>query len=103
MVHQPRRMAGLPQLFQQPHIAQSIHALPETIVFEGGKLARFVLGFGQDADGELYVLTTDRPGGDFMVDVRYSLGMQKVISTAQGQVQPDFRNGVWSASIGIAF
>ena len=42
-------------------------------------------------------------GRDFMVDVRYSLGMQKVISTVQGEVQPDFRNGVWSASLGIAF
>ncbi len=42
-------------------------------------------------------------GRNFMVDVRYSLGMQKVISTVQGEVQPDFRNGVWSASLGIAF
>jgi hypothetical protein len=42
-------------------------------------------------------------GRNFMVDVRYSLGMQKVISTVQGEVQPDFKNGVWSASIGIAF
>ena len=38
-----------------------------------------------------------------MVDVRYSLGLQKVISTVQGEVQPDFKNGVWSASLGIAF
>ncbi len=42
-------------------------------------------------------------GRKFMVDVRYSLGMQKVISTAQGELQPDFKNGVWSASLGIAF
>ncbi len=42
-------------------------------------------------------------GRNFMVDVRYSLGMQKVISTVQGDVQPDFKNGVWSASLGIAF
>ena len=42
-------------------------------------------------------------GRNFMVDVRYSLGMQKVISTIEGEVQPDFKNGVWSASIGIAF
>ena len=42
-------------------------------------------------------------GRNFMVDVRYSLGLQKVISTAQGDVQPDFKNGVWSASLGIAF
>jgi len=42
-------------------------------------------------------------GRNFMVDVRYSLGMQKVISTVQGEVQPDFKNGVWSASLGIAF
>jgi hypothetical protein len=42
-------------------------------------------------------------GRNFMVDVRYSLGLQKVISTVQGAVQPDFKNGVWSASIGIAF
>ena len=42
-------------------------------------------------------------GRNFMVDVRYSLGMQKVIATIGGDVQPDFRNGVWSASLGIAF
>jgi hypothetical protein len=42
-------------------------------------------------------------GRNFMVDVRYSLGMQKVISTVQGEVQPDFKNGVWAATIGIAF
>ena len=42
-------------------------------------------------------------GRNFFVDLRYSLGMQKVISTVQGEVQPDFRNGVWSASLGIAF
>jgi hypothetical protein len=42
-------------------------------------------------------------GRNFMVDARYSLGMQKVISTVQGEVQPDFKNGVWSASLGIAF
>jgi hypothetical protein len=42
-------------------------------------------------------------GRNFMIDVRYSLGMQKVISTVQGEVQPDFKNGVWSASVGIAF
>lgn len=42
-------------------------------------------------------------GRNFMLDVRYSLGMQKVISTVQGEVQPDFKNGVWSASLGIAF
>jgi hypothetical protein len=42
-------------------------------------------------------------GRNFMIDVRYSLGMQKVISTFEGDVDPDFKNGVWSASIGIAF
>ncbi len=42
-------------------------------------------------------------GRNFMVDFRYSLGMQKVISTIEGEVQPDFRNGVWSASLGIGF
>lgn len=42
-------------------------------------------------------------GRNFMIDVRYSLGLQKVISTVEGEVDPDFKNGVWSASIGIAF
>ncbi len=42
-------------------------------------------------------------GRNFMIDVRYSLGLQKVISTFEGDVEPDFKNGVWSASIGIAF
>jgi hypothetical protein len=42
-------------------------------------------------------------GRNFMVDVRYSLGLQKVINTFEGEVEPDFKNGVWSATIGIAF
>jgi hypothetical protein len=42
-------------------------------------------------------------GRNFQLDVRYSLGMQKVIATVQGEVQPDFKNGVWSATLGIAF
>lgn len=42
-------------------------------------------------------------GRNFMVDVRYSLGMQKVIATVEGETQPDYKNGVWSATIGIAF
>jgi hypothetical protein len=42
-------------------------------------------------------------GRNFMIDVRYSLGLQKVINTIEGEVEPDFKNGVWSATIGIAF
>ncbi len=42
-------------------------------------------------------------GRNFMIDVRYSLGLQKVISTIEGDIDPDYKNGVWSASIGIAF
>jgi hypothetical protein len=42
-------------------------------------------------------------GRNFMLDVRYSLGLQKVISTVEGEVQPDFKNGVWAATIGIGF
>jgi len=42
-------------------------------------------------------------GRNFMLDVRYSLGLQKVISTIEGEVQPDVKNGVWAATIGIAF
>jgi hypothetical protein len=42
-------------------------------------------------------------GRNFMFDMRYSLGLQKVISTVQGEIPPDFKNGVWSASLGIAF
>ncbi|MCX6570813.1 MAG: porin family protein [Candidatus Aminicenantes bacterium] len=42
-------------------------------------------------------------GRNFMIDVRYSMGLQKVINTVEGDVQPDFKNGVWAAMIGIAF
>ncbi len=42
-------------------------------------------------------------GRSFMLDLRYSLGLQKVISTVEGETAPDFKNGVWSASVGIAF
>jgi hypothetical protein len=42
-------------------------------------------------------------GRNFMIDVRYSLGLQKVIHTIEGEVEPDYKNGVWSGTIGIAF
>ena len=42
-------------------------------------------------------------GRNLMLDVRYSLGMQKVVAVFEGEQQPDYRNGVWSATIGIAF
>jgi hypothetical protein len=42
-------------------------------------------------------------GHSFMLDVRYSMGLQKVISTIEGETQLDVKNGVWSATIGIAF
>jgi hypothetical protein len=42
-------------------------------------------------------------GKSFMLDVRYSLGLQKVIDTIEGETPIDVKNGVWSATIGIAF
>lgn len=42
-------------------------------------------------------------GRSFMLDVRYSMGMQKIISTFEGETPLDVKNGVWSATIGIAF
>jgi len=42
-------------------------------------------------------------GRNFMLDIRYSLGMQKVLAVFAGEQEPDYKNGVWSATIGIAF
>jgi hypothetical protein len=42
-------------------------------------------------------------GKHLVLDVRYSLGLQKVIAVFEGEQEPDFKNGVWSASVGIAF
>lgn len=42
-------------------------------------------------------------GHHLQFDVRYSLGLKKVISTIEGESTPDIKNGVWSATIGIAF
>jgi hypothetical protein len=42
-------------------------------------------------------------GRHFMIDVRYSLGLKKVLTTIQGQTPLDIKNGVWSATVGIAF
>jgi hypothetical protein len=42
-------------------------------------------------------------GRSFMIDVRYSLGLQKVIDTIEGETPPDVKNGVWAATIGFAF
>jgi hypothetical protein len=41
-------------------------------------------------------------GKSFMLDVRYSLGLQKVIDTVGGD-PIDYKNGVFSATIGIGF
>ena len=41
-------------------------------------------------------------GRNLMLDVRYSLGLQRVLAVFEG-AQPDYKNGVWSATIGIAF
>jgi hypothetical protein len=42
-------------------------------------------------------------GSHFQLDVRYSMGMQKIISTVEGETPLDIKNGVWSATVGIAF
>lgn len=42
-------------------------------------------------------------GRHFMIDVRYSLGLQKIITAVEEGTSPDVKNGVWSATIGIAF
>lgn len=42
-------------------------------------------------------------GRHFMIDIRYSLGLKKVLSAAQGTTALDVKNGVWSATVGIAF
>jgi hypothetical protein len=42
-------------------------------------------------------------GPNFMADLRYSLGMQKVAYAFQGEVPTDLKNGVWSASVGVYF
>jgi len=42
-------------------------------------------------------------GSHFMLDVRYSLGLQKVVNAIEGETDLDIKNGVWAATIGIAF
>jgi len=42
-------------------------------------------------------------GSHFQIDVRYSMGMDKVIATVEGGTPLDIKNGVWSGIIGIAF
>lgn len=42
-------------------------------------------------------------GRHLMLDVRYGLGIKKVLGTIEGDTELDFKNGVWSATIGIAF
>ena len=42
-------------------------------------------------------------GHHIQLDVRYSLGLAKVIKTVEGGDDLDMKNGVWSATIGIAF
>ncbi|MGB9835492.1 MAG: porin family protein [Candidatus Saccharicenans sp.] len=42
-------------------------------------------------------------GRHLQFDFRYSLGLKKVISAAQGETPPDIKNGVWSITVGLAF
>src|SRR4030042_3142490 len=42
-------------------------------------------------------------GRNFMIHVRHSLGLQKVYDTLHGTIEPDIKNGVWAATLGIAF
>jgi hypothetical protein len=42
-------------------------------------------------------------GPNFMFDVRYSQGLQKVVAVAEGDIPAGFKNGVWSMSLGIVF
>jgi len=42
-------------------------------------------------------------GHHLQVDVRYSLGLKKVLTAASGETPPDVKNGVWSATVGLAF
>jgi hypothetical protein len=42
-------------------------------------------------------------GPNFMFDVRYSQGLQKVVSAVAAGLPPGFKNGVWSMSLGLVF
>jgi hypothetical protein len=42
-------------------------------------------------------------GSHFQLDVRYSMGLQKVVAIVVGDAPYDVKNGVWSGTIGIAF
>jgi len=42
-------------------------------------------------------------GPNFMFDLRYSHGLQMVVSPAEAEIPAEFRNGVWSMSFGIVF
>ena len=42
-------------------------------------------------------------GRHFMIDVRYNLGLKKVMNAIHGTTPLDVKNGTWSATVGIAF
>jgi hypothetical protein len=42
-------------------------------------------------------------GRKLHLDVRYSLGLKKVIAMAEGETPLDVKTGVWSATLGFAF
>jgi hypothetical protein len=42
-------------------------------------------------------------GPNFMLDLRYSHGLQMVVSPAEAEIPAEFHNGVWSMSLGIVF
>jgi hypothetical protein len=42
-------------------------------------------------------------GPNFLFDVRYSQGLQKVVSAVSGGLPSGLKNGVWSMSLGLVF
>lgn len=92
-----------------PGIQPAIFAGPSV----GFKLREKLQIDGQDIPLEETLLENNDYGAIFgagldfarhiMIDVRYSLGLKKVLTAIEEGIQQDVKNGVWSATVGIAF
>lgn len=79
--------------------------------YAGFKLHEKLTAAGQDVPLEDNILKNNdygaifggglQLGRSFHVDVRYSMGLQKVLDTGVDAI--DFKNGVWSATLGFGF
>jgi hypothetical protein len=101
----------IPLLFKLKFLSSGIQPFIFAGPYVGFKLSEKLTAMGEEIPTEEAILKNNdygaifggglQLGRGFHVDVRYSMGLQKIIDSGVESV--DFKNGVWSATVGFAF